>query len=78
MDTETSTLPVIIRAARLAAGMSTTELAFRIGVSEMAVRFWESGANRPHALRLPTLAKVLKIDKAALDVAYANDNGEAA
>lgn len=74
----TDTLPDVIRAARLAAGMSPTELAFKVGVSEMAVRFWESGANRPHALRLPTLAKVLKIDKATIDAAYANDNGEAA
>ena len=77
METTTN-LPDVIRAARLAAGMSTTELAFRVGVSEMAVRFWESGANRPHALRLSTLAKVLKVDKTALDTAYANDNGEAA
>ena len=68
----------MLMSARKSAGMSTTELAFRLGVSEASVKFWESGHVRPHVLRLEPIAKLLKIDKETISVAYANDNGEAA
>lgn len=78
MKTNPTLLQQVIRSARQAAGLTPTELAYHLGVSEASIRFWEGGHSRPHPLRLAALAKALKIDKSMLDQAYANDNGEAA
>lgn len=78
MTLQPTPLPQLIRSAREAAGLSFAGLAARMGVTEMAVRSWESGAAKPHALRMPILAKVLKIERAEMDAAASNDNGEAA
>lgn len=52
-----------IKAARLQKGMSQTELAERLGVSQPAVAHWESGAHAPRFALLPRIAAVLEIPR---------------
>lgn len=52
-----------IKAARLLKGMSQTELAERLGVSQPAVAHWESGAHAPRFALLPRIAAVLDIPR---------------
>jgi transcriptional regulator with XRE-family HTH domain len=49
---------VKLRALRKAAGLSTTQLASRVDVSEITVRTWESGKYNPSEERMIKLANV--------------------
>ena len=61
-----------IRAHRLIAGMSQTDLANRIGVSFQQVQKYEKGANRVGAGRLPQIAAIFNIPISALFEAHAH------
>lgn len=52
-----------IKAARLQKGLSQTELAERLGVSQPAVAHWESGAHAPRFALLPRIAAILEISR---------------
>lgn len=49
-----------IKELRLKRGISQEELAKKVGVSRVAVVFWEQGKALPHASRLKSVAKVLR------------------
>ena len=49
-----------IREARCKLGMSQSELAEIMGVTQSAVSHWETGETMPTAGQLPKLAEVLK------------------
>lgn len=49
-----------IRARRKAAGLTLSELAARIGVTQQAVGMWERGETLPAADRLPDIARALE------------------
>jgi transcriptional regulator with XRE-family HTH domain len=55
-----------IRAHRLAAGMSQSELANRLGVSFQQVQKYEKGTNRVGAGRLPQIAGIFGVPIGAL------------
>jgi transcriptional regulator with XRE-family HTH domain len=55
-----------IRAHRLAAGMSQSELAKRLGVSFQQVQKYEKGTNRVGAGRLPQIAGIFGVPIGAL------------
>lgn len=55
-----------IRAHRLIAGMSQTDLANQLGISFQQVQKYERGANRVGAGRLPQLAEIFGIPISAL------------
>jgi transcriptional regulator with XRE-family HTH domain len=59
-----------IRAHRLIAGMSQSDLARQLGVSFQQVQKYEKGANRVGAGRLPQLARIFDIPISAL---FSND-----
>jgi transcriptional regulator with XRE-family HTH domain len=59
-----------IRAHRLIAGMSQSDLARQLGVSFQQVQKYEKGANRVGAGRLPQLASIFDIPISAL---FSND-----
>jgi transcriptional regulator with XRE-family HTH domain len=61
-----------IRAHRLIAGMSQTELAGRLGVSFQQVQKYEKGANRVGAGRLPLIAEIFGIQIGTLFEVNAN------
>ena len=61
-----------IRAHRLIAGMSQSDLASRIGVSFQQVQKYEKGANRVGAGRLPQIAAIFNIPISALFEAHAH------
>ena len=61
-----------IRAHRLIAGMSQSDLAGRLGVSFQQVQKYERGANRVGAGRLPQLAEIFNIPIGALFEVNAN------
>ena len=61
-----------IRAHRLIAGMSQSDLANRIGVSFQQVQKYEKGANRVGAGRLPQIAEIFNIPISALFEAHAH------
>ena len=61
-----------IRAHRLIAGMSQSDLAGRLGVSFQQVQKYERGANRVGAGRLPQIAAIFNIPITALFEASAN------
>ncbi len=48
-----------IRICRELAGLTSSELARRVGVTPTAVSRWESGLDVPSAARLPKLAKTM-------------------
>jgi len=52
-----------IKAARLLKGLSQTEMAERLGVSQPAVAHWESGAHAPRYALLPRIAALLEIPR---------------
>lgn len=47
-----------IKALRLLANLTQSELAARLGISRTAVVAWEKGASSPPAAKLPKLAKI--------------------
>src|SRR5580692_9610485 len=55
-----------IRARRLIAGMSQSDLAGRLGVSFQQIQKYENGTNRVGAGRLPQIAKIFDIPISAL------------
>jgi transcriptional regulator with XRE-family HTH domain len=55
-----------IRAHRLIAGMSQTDLANKLGVSFQQVQKYEKGVNRVGAGRLPEIAQIFKVPISAL------------
>lgn len=61
-----------IRAHRLIAGMSQSDLAGRLGVSFQQVQKYENGTNRVGAGRLPQIAEIFDISIGALFGANAN------
>ena len=61
-----------IRAHRLIAGMSQSDLASRLGVSFQQVQKYEKGINRVGAGRLPQIAAIFGIPISALFDANAN------
>jgi transcriptional regulator with XRE-family HTH domain len=68
-----------IRAHRLMAGMSQSNLADRLGVSFQQIQKYEKGVNRVGAGRLPQIAKIFRIPVGALFDANADTSaGESA
>lgn len=63
---ETATLGDRIAAAREQAGMTTEQLARRIGVAEASLDSWEQDTNEPRANRLSMLSGVLNVSLAWL------------
>ena len=61
-----------IRAHRLIAGMSQSDLAGRLGVSFQQVQKYEKGANRVGAGRLPQIAQIFDVPIGALFDVNAN------
>src|ERR1700722_7520576 len=61
-----------IRAHRLIAGMSQSDLAGRLGVSFQQVQKYEKGTNRVGAGRLPQIAEIFNIPIGALFDVNAN------
>ena len=61
-----------IRAHRLIAGMSQSDLARRLGVSFQQVQKYEKGTNRVGAGRLPEIAAIFNIPVSALFEANAD------
>ena len=61
-----------IRAHRLIAGMSQSDLAHRLGVSFQQVQKYEKGTNRVGAGRLPQIAAIFEVPIAALFEANAD------
>jgi transcriptional regulator with XRE-family HTH domain len=60
-----------IRAHRLIAGMSQTDLANKLGVSFQQVQKYEKGVNRVGAGRLPQIAEIFNVPISALFNDYA-------
>jgi transcriptional regulator with XRE-family HTH domain len=59
-----------LRNARINRGLSVTEVARQVGVSQTVVYFWEAGGGNPRADNLKALCKVLKLPvKATLEMA---------
>ena len=56
-----------LRAARLRAGLSRSEVAQRVGVSEATVKGWENGARAPKASTHAALAGALGMAFEALE-----------
>lgn len=50
-----------ISEARVAAGLSQSELARRLGIKPQSVQAWESGVSAPRARRLSQVAEVLGV-----------------
>ena len=50
-----------IKELRRAAGLTQTQLAENVGVTQGMVAAWEQGANFPRADKLPALAKALGV-----------------
>ena len=68
-----------IRAHRLMAGMSQSNLADRLGVLFLQIQKYEKGVNRVGAGRLPQIAKIFRIPVGALFDANADTSaGESA
>ena len=63
MDRAEGTAGSLLRQARVGAGMSQAELAFRAGVAQSVISAYEAGRRQPS---LPTLAKL--IDAAGCDL----------
>jgi len=56
-----------LRAVRLRAGLSRSEAALRVGVSEATVKGWENGTRAPKATSHAALAKALGVAFEALE-----------
>lgn len=61
-------LATIIRQRRLLLKLSQTEVAEKLGVSEVAVVYWEAGKRAIDLDRVPLLARVLGIDPGTLSL----------
>ena len=61
----------LLRRYRLAAGMTQTQLAQRLGIGSSSVSFWESGTTLPSPQMYPKLARILGVD--ALELTKAVD-----
>lgn len=61
-----------IRAHRLIAGMSQSDLAEQLGVSFQQAQKYEMGANRVGAGRLPRIAEIFNVPISALFKGYAD------
>jgi transcriptional regulator with XRE-family HTH domain len=61
-------LPAALRCQRQKLRLSQSEVAVRLGVSEVAVGFWESGKRAVELDRVPHLAEVLALDPTALSL----------
>lgn len=48
-----------IKEIRIALGMTQSELAVKMGVSQATIGMWETGARMPRASKLQKLAKIL-------------------
>lgn len=57
-----NTLGKNIRKLRKANGLTQLDIAKKIGVSDVAVGYWERGENEPSASYLYTLATILKVE----------------
>ncbi len=55
-----------IRDARNALGLTQTELANRVGVSQQQIARWENDANMPNMLNIMNLAEALEIESSEL------------
>ena len=51
-----------IRLHRIAAGLTQTELADKIGIQMVLVSRWERGQNTPRPKYIPLLAEALEVD----------------
>ena len=51
----------VIRAARIEKGLSQTELARELEVTQVTISYWENGLTIPPTKKLPKLAEVLGI-----------------
>jgi transcriptional regulator with XRE-family HTH domain len=61
-----------LRDARMKRGLSVSEVAQQVGVSESSIYFWETDHCRPRARNLDALCKVLKLPvKATREMAAA-------
>ena len=61
-----SDLPIRLRSLRIQKGMTQTELAARLEVSQNAIFNWESGKREPSADNIEKLAKALEVSPAYL------------
>lgn len=55
-----------IRHHRIAAGLTQRQLAARLGISPMAVSYWETGRREPNARQLKGVADVLGVSMDAI------------
>jgi transcriptional regulator with XRE-family HTH domain len=59
-------LPEELRTRRVELGVSQSDLAARLGVSQQTISRWESGAAPPGPRRIAELAEALSLDVSAL------------
>lgn len=57
---------LLLRRARIAAGLNQQDFAKRIGVEQATVSRWESGIRSPHPTRIKRIAAVLGIEPSEL------------
>lgn len=58
--------PSLIRAARIAAGMTQQQLADALGIAQQSVARWETGEREPRVSTLRRIAAVLGCNLSAL------------
>ena len=63
----------LIREKREGRGLTQGQLAEAVGVSQPAVSDWENGVSYPETVRVPTVAKALRVTPAWLFSAIAAD-----
>ena len=69
-----SAIGKMIKNARLERNMSQKELAFKLGYDDgQIISNWERGAQRPTPKKLPTLCRILDLDKDHLKTIYIMD-----
>jgi DNA-binding transcriptional regulator YiaG len=59
--------PPMRRAIRQAAGVTATDVAREVGVTQQAVRLWERGLRRPAGQHLVAYLKVLELMQEAVE-----------
>ena len=64
--------PEQVKAARLLVGWTRVKLAFRVGVSETSIAFFEEGIRIPSVLKLSVIHEVLE----SAGVIFVEENGE--
>ena len=50
-----------VKGARLAAGLSQSDLAKRLGVTQSTIALWETGKTAPKRSMMPKLAAALRV-----------------